>query len=92
MLTEFGGIAFAEDQSKTWGYSRCETVEDLESHYRELLLAVNNIPIFAGFCYTQLTDTYQEANGLLYMDRTPKVNVRAIASATTGKGEASIER
>ena len=29
-------------------------------------------PLLAGFCYTQFADTYQEANGLLYADRTPK--------------------
>ena len=29
---------------------------------------------FAGFCYTQLTDVMQEVNGLLKIDRTPKVS------------------
>ena len=29
--------------------------------------------MLAGFCYTQFADTYQEANGLLYADRTPKI-------------------
>ena len=38
----------------------------------------------AGFCYTQFTDTYQEANGLLYADRTPKAPTEAIARATSG--------
>ena len=37
-----------------------------------------------GFCYTQFTDTYQEANGLLYMDRTPKFPIEQIAIATRG--------
>ena len=35
----------------------------------------------AGFCYTQLTDTEQEQNGLLTADRKPKIpakQVRAI--------------
>jgi hypothetical protein len=38
----------------------------------------------AGFCYTQFTDTYQEANGLLFFDRTPKIPVEDIARATIG--------
>ncbi len=42
--------------------------------------------MFSGFCYTQLTDTFQEANGLLYIDRTPKFPLEAIAFATLGRG------
>ena len=37
----------------------------------------------AGYCYTQLTDTEQESNGLLTMDREAKLDcdrVRAINS------------
>ena len=29
--------------------------------------------LFSGFCYTQFADTFQEANGLLRADRTPKI-------------------
>ena len=36
------------------------------------------MPGFAGYCYTQLTDVFQEANGLLDMNRTPKVNLEEI--------------
>ena len=36
------------------------------------------------FCYTQFADTYQEANGLLYADRTPKFPLDRIARATNG--------
>ncbi|HYW49110.1 MAG TPA: hypothetical protein VE861_00820, partial [Gemmatimonadaceae bacterium] len=37
-----------------------------------------------GFCYTQFTDTYQEANGLLTMNREPKIPLKAIHAATRG--------
>ena len=40
--------------------------------------------VFAGFCYTQFADTYQEANGLLFADRTPKFPIEDIYAATTG--------
>ena len=33
--------------------------------------------LFSGFCYTQFADTFQEANGLLYADRTPKIPLDA---------------
>jgi len=38
----------------------------------------------AGFCYTQFTDTFQEANGLLYTNRTPKIPLDDAALATSG--------
>ena len=82
-LTEFGGIALSE-QEGIWGYSRTGTSEELVRRYSALLETVRNLPALAGFCYTQLTDTYQEANGLLYADRTPKAPFEAIAKATTG--------
>jgi beta-galactosidase/beta-glucuronidase len=84
MLTEFGGIAYHKDVKHTWGYKRAMTASDFEKQYTELLAAVRAMPIFSGFCYTQFTDTYQEANGLVYMDRSPKLPVARIAKATSG--------
>jgi hypothetical protein len=84
MLTEFGGIAFSKDWKHTWGYSRANSADDFASRYAYLLSTVRAIPLFAGFCYTQFTDTYQEANGLLYMDRTPKFPLDEIRAATRG--------
>ncbi len=87
MLTEFGGIALSggtSDDSEDWGYSRAETPEELLQRYQALMAVVRNLPLLAGFCYTQLTDTYQEANGLLYADRTPKAPIEKIALATRG--------
>ena len=85
MLTEFGGIAYHPDARHTWGYSRCETADDLLERYVALLGAVTGVPLFSGFCYTQFTDTYQEANGLLTMDRVPKIPIDAIFRATRGE-------
>jgi beta-galactosidase/beta-glucuronidase len=84
MLTEFGGIAFSKDTQRTWGYKRAATQKEFQQQYTELLAAVRAMPLFSGFCYTQFTDTYQEANGLLYMDRTPKFKLEDIARATSG--------
>ena len=84
VLTEFGGIAFGGDRQETWGYSRSQTPEDFLERYQKLLEAVRNLPALAGFCYTQLTDTYQEVNGLLYIDRTPKAPLELMAQATSG--------
>jgi beta-galactosidase/beta-glucuronidase len=94
LLTEFGGIAFSPDKARTWGYSRVEDADEFARHYYRICAAARSSPMLAGFCYTQFTDTYQEANGLLYMDRSPKFPIHEIAVATRGawsKGEREIE-
>lgn len=83
VLSEFGGIAYSPDE-RTWGYTRCHTPEALEAHYTSLLDVVRELPVLCGFCYTQFADTYQEANGLLFADRTPKFPIASIALATRG--------
>jgi beta-galactosidase/beta-glucuronidase len=85
VLTEFGGIALARDESRTWGYARSRTPEEFAHRFRELLDVVRELHVFSGFCYTQFADTYQEANGLLFADRTPKIPIEEIAAATSGR-------
>ena len=86
ILTEFGGIAYCPDPPSgagdAWGYTTASSEEDLARQYRELLEVVANVAMFSGFCYTQFADTFQEANGLLYADRRPKVPLSVIARAT----------
>ena len=84
MLTEFGGIALARGQAGTWGYSVSNTPQEFARKYSEILAVVRQLALLSGFCYTQFTDTYQEANGLLYADRTPKIPLAEIALATGG--------
>jgi hypothetical protein len=83
MLTEFGGIAYSTEE-KTWGYRRANSGKQLEEQYGSLLKTIRDLPLFAGYCYTQFTDTYQEANGLLFMDRTPKFPPKAMFQANAG--------
>jgi beta-galactosidase/beta-glucuronidase len=84
VLTEFGGIAFGKENDRIWGYSRTNTSDELLQKYSALLETVRCLPALAGFCYTQFADTYQEANGLLYSDRTPKAPLEKLAEATSG--------
>ena len=92
VLSEFGGITFAQDPDRTWGYSRAATAEDFSEKYTRLLEAVRSSNVLAGFCYTQFADTYQEANGLLHADRTPKIPIENIRNATRGPtGRAPLE-
>jgi hypothetical protein len=63
----------------------------LRDRYRTLLDTVHGLQIFAGFCYTQFTDTYQEANGLLRGDRTPKFPIEEIFAATSGLSAPAVD-
>jgi hypothetical protein len=83
VLSEFGGIALAASKD-TWGYSRSDTADALAKKYADLLDKVRSLEMLCGFCYTQFADTFQEANGLLYADRTPKFPLEEIARATSG--------
>jgi len=95
VLSEFGGVARRADTngSKTslganggaWGYDDVATPEQFVERYRALWAAVHESDTLAGACWTQLTDTYQEVNGLLTADRVPKADLESLADATRGR-------
>jgi beta-galactosidase/beta-glucuronidase len=85
MLTEVGGISLPPAPDAPWyGYGIVADSEAFLSKYRELIDAIVSSPALAGFCYTQLTDTVQETNGLLTAEREPKLDP-AMVRAITGK-------
>lgn len=87
MLTEFGGIHFASDDpvGEAWGYSSAVSAEDFASRLGGLLDAVRASSFLAGYCYTQLTDTMQEANGLVTEKRVPKLPLGHLRAIMTGQ-------
>lgn len=86
ILSEFGGInlspstqsheeATVDESGEAWGY---HTVSDPDSYLRmlrELMEVIVGAKEVQGFCYTQLTDTHQEVNGLVNKDRGEKVEL-----------------
>ncbi len=86
VLSEFGGIALS-NEGGAWGYTRAENVDEFKTTLLKLLKTVRRLEALSGFCYTQFTDTYQEANGLLYADRTPKLPLEVIERAVLGFDE-----
>ncbi len=80
LLTEYGGIAMAKDSGgDNWGY--LGAVEDEAAFFRRfeaITQAFKHMPGFSGYCYTQLTDVFQEVNGLLDMNRKPKVDLEEV--------------
>ena len=78
MISEFGGIAFNNDDSG-WGYNgKVNTEEAFVDRFDKIVTAVKELPYACGYCYTQVTDVQQEINGLMDIDRNFKVKPEII--------------
>lgn len=79
VLSEFGGATLAPAGSESFGYDTLTTPQELADRLSALVGAAVGSGL-AGFCYTQLTDTEQETNGLLTADRHPKIPLQELRS------------
>jgi hypothetical protein len=91
--SEFGGIwwnpeaaaaSSGNDNKESWGYG--QRVADEEAFYRRfagLVDALLDNSLMFGYCYTQLTDVFQEENGIYRFDRSSKLDVPRIQSVQT---------
>lgn len=78
IISEFGGIAFNNDDSG-WGYNgKVDTEEAFIKRFDNIVTAVKELPYACGFCYTQVTDVQQEINGLMDIDRNFKIEPEII--------------
>lgn len=87
-VSEFGGIHWnpnakliekKKDWRKTaqagqsWGYGASpRTLDEFYARFEGLCKVLLDNPLMFGYCYTQLTDVYQEENGVYFFDRSPK--------------------
>jgi hypothetical protein len=77
ILSEFGGVRIGGEKGAGWGYNQVQNTDEFLKLFTPLMhSAYGNV--LTGYCYTQLTDTFQEENGLLYADRSPKVDPAVI--------------
>ncbi len=91
--SEFGGIWWrpdteASDSSvdrgaeSSWGYGEPPRSEEEFHHRFEGLTGVLLAdPLMFGYCYTQLTDVFQEQNGVYSFDRSEKLDVARVRAA-----------
>lgn len=83
LISEYGGIAFANEEVG-WGYGNKVADEaSFISRYDAVTSAIQDLPYVVGYCYTQVTDVQQEINGLMDIDRAFKVDVEAIHEINT---------
>lgn len=79
VISEFGGISLDAGAAKGWrGYGGVDDPGTLLAGFTGLVDALLDSPAVVGFCWTQLTDTEQERNGLLTAAREPKVDPAAV--------------
>ena len=83
--SEFGGIRWdpdTDDGGGSWGYgSGPRTPEEFHARFEGLTGVLLENPDMFGYCYTQLTDVFQERNGVYRFDRSEKLDVDRIAAA-----------
>ena len=93
-VSEFGGIQWspgAKPGDAVWGYgNRPKTLEEFYRRFEGLCAALLDNRRMFGYCYTQLTDVYQEQNGIYTFDRKTKFALKRIRAAQERK--AAIER
>jgi beta-galactosidase/beta-glucuronidase len=84
-VSEFGGIWWnpgAPEGGASWGYgARPRTIEEFYRRFEGLTAALLENPALFGYCYTQLTDVYQEQNGIYRFDRVAKFDLSRLRAA-----------
>ena len=90
-ISEFGGIWWdpqaagqvgGDDLRQSWGYGdRVASEEEFQDRFAGLTGVLRSDPQMFGYCYTQLTDVFQERNGIYRFDRSAKLDVDRVRAA-----------
>jgi beta-galactosidase/beta-glucuronidase len=81
-VSEFGGILWADTGG--WGYGDPpKTLEEYYERFEGLCNVLLDNPFMFGYCYTQLTDVFQEQNGIYFFDRSEKFDMERIRAIQT---------
>jgi hypothetical protein len=81
VLSEIGGFSFVpKPGEESFAHSTVSSPAELAERLEDLIGAVCESRDVAGYCYTQLTDTGQERNGVLDENREPKLPFERLRS------------
>jgi len=84
-LSEFGGMKWTGKETfgeEGWGYGQPpKTLDEFYERFEGQCQVLIRDPGIFGYCYTQLTDVFQEQNGIYYFDRSPKFDPERLRSA-----------
>jgi hypothetical protein len=94
-VSEFGGAKWNPDAAEgdaSWGYGdRPKTIDEFYDRFDALCTALLENPAHFGYCYTQLTDVFQEQNGLFFFDRRAKFDAKRLHAVQTNRAAIEIE-
>lgn len=92
-ISEFGGIwwnallaeqAQGNESEQSWGYgNRVKDINEFYERFAGLINVLCEDKRHFGYCYTQLTDVFQEQNGLFDFERKPKFNTDRLREIQT---------
>ncbi|MCC7354944.1 MAG: beta-galactosidase [Anaerolineae bacterium] len=86
-VSEFGGTWWNPDvrpDDYSWGYGRRpESLDEFYKRFQGLCDVLLDDPHMFGYCYTQLTDVYQEQNGVYTFDRRLKFDAERLRRIQT---------
>jgi beta-galactosidase/beta-glucuronidase len=102
-VSEFGGIGFnlsevtqdktAVESTGAWGYGQIPaTSEEFLRRFAALCDILLDNPEIFGYCYTQLTDVFQEQNGIFTFDRRPKFDLTKVRNIQRRKAAFESDR
>ena len=90
-VSEFGGTWWnpaVQPGDPSWGYGqRPATLEEFYDRFSGLCRVLLDNPLMFGYCYTQLTDVFQEQNGIYTFDRQAKFPMKRIHAAQARKAK-----
>jgi beta-galactosidase/beta-glucuronidase len=95
-VSEFGGIWWNEDlarqtkaendNTQSWGYGqRPADIEEFYCRFEAMCNVLLDNPEYFAYCYTQLTDVFQEMNGIFSFDRSEKFDLERLREIQTRK-------
>lgn len=95
-VSEFGGIWWSGDDTPgpdSWGYGApAATREEWVERFRRLVDVLLDDPSMFGYCFTQLTDVFQEKNGIFDFQRRPKFDLAILRAIQTRPAAAEQEQ
>lgn len=88
-VSEFGGIwwnateaEIPQPRREGWGYGvKVRNIDEFYQRFEGLVAVLLNNPNMFGYCYTQLTDVFQEQNGIFDFARGSKFDLARIRAA-----------
>lgn len=88
-VSEFGGIWWnpsAAQGADSWGYGeRVKNIAEWYARFEGLCRVLLEDPSMFAYCYTQLTDVFQEQNGIYTFDRQPKFDLPRLRAVQQSK-------